>query len=118
MIIRGDERMAAAKALRERAKHPLGKSMQLMFSETLGLYRTHADREHPKKETETWANIVNYLADLIDRPTCRNEDGFGRSFSCSACGYEAWTYDDSCCDPKDFSFCPNCGAKVVEDDDD
>ena len=57
------------------------------------------------------------LADLIDRPTCRNEDGFGRSFSCSACGYEAWTYDDSCCDPKDFSFCPNCGAEVVRDDD-
>lgn len=61
---------------------------------------------------------VKRLADLIDRPTCRNEDGSGRSFSCSACGYEAWTYDDSCCDPKDFSFCPNCGAEVVEDDDD
>ena len=61
---------------------------------------------------------VKLLADLIDRPTCRNEDGSGRSFSCSACGYEAWTYDDSCCDPKDFLFCPNCGAEVVEDDDD
>nr|DAH11038.1 MAG TPA: putative cytoplasmic protein [Caudoviricetes sp.] len=61
-------------------------------------------------------NIFDYLADFIDRPTCRNEDGYGRSFFCSACGYEAWTYDDSCCDPKDFSFCPNCGAKVVDDD--
>lgn len=60
---------------------------------------------------------VERLADLIDRPTCRDEDGFGRSFSCSACGYGAWTYDDSCCDPKDFSFCPNCGAEVVRDDD-
>lgn len=57
---------------------------------------------------------IGKLADLIDRPTCRNEDGFGRSFLCSACGYEAWTYDDSCCDPKDFSFCPDCGAEVVE----
>lgn len=58
--------------------------------------------------------LLNRLADLIDRPTCRNEDCFGRSYLCSACGYEAWTYDDSGCDPKDFSFCPNCGARVVE----
>lgn len=49
----------------------------------------------------------------IDRPTCRNECGISRSFSCSACGYEAWTYDDSECDPSDFEYCPECGAKVV-----
>lgn len=55
-----------------------------------------------------------HLADLIDRPTCRNNNSYDRSFFCSACGYEAWTYDDSDCDPKDFSFCPNCGAEVVE----
>ena len=57
---------------------------------------------------------VERVADLIDRPTCRNEDGFGKSFSCSACGYVAWTYDKSRCDPGDFSFCPNCGAEVVD----
>lgn len=62
-----------------------------------------------------WRGILDELADLIDRPTCRNEeDGYGRSFLCGACGYEAWTYDDSDCDPTDFSFCPNCGAEVVE----
>lgn len=115
MIILDDERIAAAKALRERAKRPLGKSMQLMFSETLGLHRACVGRERQTEETETWANIVNYLADLIDRPNCRNEDGSSRSFSCSACGYKAWTYGDSCCDPKDFSFCPRCGAEVVND---
>lgn len=65
-------------------------------------------------EPQSW---WHRLADLIDRPTCRNEDGFGRSFSCSACGYEAQTYDDSWCDPSDFSFCPNCGAEVVRDGD-
>ena len=59
--------------------------------------------------------LAGILADLIDRPTCRNEeDSYDRSFLCSECGYEAWTYDDSCCDPKDFSFCPSCGAEVVE----
>lgn len=58
---------------------------------------------------------VYRLAYIIDRPTCHNEDCFSRSFFCSACGYEAWTYDDSPCDPSDFSFCPDCGAEVVRD---
>lgn len=58
---------------------------------------------------------VERLAELIDRPTCRNEYGSGRSFFCSACGCDVWTYDDSYCDPSDFSFCPNCGAEVVHD---
>lgn len=66
MRISDEERIAAAKALRERAKRPLGKSMQLMFSETLGLYRTNIGWAKPAKATETWANIVNYLADLIE----------------------------------------------------
>ena len=59
-------------------------------------------------------DVFERIADLIDRPTCRNNNSYDRSFFCSACGYEAWTYDDSDCDPKDFSFCPNCGAEVVE----
>ena len=58
---------------------------------------------------------VERLAELIDRPTCRNEYGSSRSFFCSACGCDVWTYDDSYCDPSDFSFCPNCGAEVVHD---
>lgn len=74
-MISDEERIAAAKALRERAKRPLGKSMQLMFSETLGLYRTNMGWWKPTKATETWANIVNYLADLIDRGTCHNASG-------------------------------------------
>ena len=60
-------------------------------------------------ENETYAA----LADLIDRPTCRNEESlYDRSFLCSWCGYEATTYDDSNCNPSDFLFCPNCGAEV------
>ena len=54
------------------------------------------------------------LADLIDRPTCRNEeDSYDRTFLCSACGYEAYTYGDSNCNPHDFSYCPECGEEVV-----
>lgn len=60
---------------------------------------------------------VEKLADLIDRPTCRNNgDRDDRGFVCSACGYEAWTFYDSNCDPSDFSFCPDCGAVVVDKD--
>ena len=59
-----------------------------------------------------YMKTVEKLAELIDRPTCHNEDCSSRSFLCSACGYEAWTYGDSHCDPEDFSFCPNCGRMV------
>lgn len=60
---------------------------------------------------------VAVIADLIDRPTCRNNGNHNdRHFWCSACGYEAWTYDDSGCDPSDFSFCPECGAVVIDED--
>ena len=60
--------------------------------------------------------IAAVVADLID-PTCRNmyeRRMNGRTFSCSECGYETWTYDDSYCDPWEFSYCPNCGARVVK----
>lgn len=61
-----------------------------------------------------WRGILDGLADLIDRPTCRNkEDSYDRTFLCSACGYEAYTYSDSNCNPHDFSYCPECGAEVV-----
>lgn len=55
------------------------------------------------------------LADLIERPTCENGERLNeRTFLCSACGYEAYTYSDSNCNPHDFSYCPDCGAEVVE----
>lgn len=62
-----------------------------------------------------YINIVERLADLIDRPTCENGGRLNeRTFLCSACGYEAHTYSDSDCNPHDFSYCPECGAEVVE----
>lgn len=61
-------------------------------------------------ENETYAS----LADLIDRPTCKNiADPYdGGLFECSKCG-ERWEL--TCGGPADnhLNFCPRCGAEVV-----
>lgn len=65
------------------------------------------------------AELLAMLAGLID-PTCENTkrrtEIYDRSFRCSACGYETWTYDDSDCDPWTFAYCPECGCRVVGGD--
>lgn len=115
-MISDEERIAAAKALRERAKRPLGKSMQLMFSETLGLYRTNICWAKPTKATETWANIVNYLADLIDVPTAK---GIIEDDGTSVCGHCGFRFDVSvevagCISEVVLAnHCPQCGRLLV-----
>lgn len=58
-------------------------------------------------------DIFERLADLIDRPTCRNiggeegTNGEHYDFFCSACGYAG--------DFAEPNYCPNCGAEVVHD---
>lgn len=103
--IESEEAREIAKKLRYTANDDLG---------GLSLQRNLA--EITKAEGVSWRWVMRRLADLIDRPTCRNDDSpFDRSFLCSRCGYEAWTYDDSGCNPSDFSFCPECGAEVVNE---
>ena len=61
--------------------------------------------------TSVGENIIMRLADLIDRPTCRNiggeegTNGEHYGFFCTACGYAAGVTEPNCC--------PNCGAEVV-----
>ena len=113
------ERREVAKKLRERTKHRLGKgeSMQHMFSETLGVYRTHDYGVLGLvKESETWKNIVNYLADLIDRPSIKPEKAGPAYWRCPRCGafnYKAAVTD--CCGPIPANYCAYCGA-VIDDD--
>lgn len=66
-----------------------------------------------------WRGVLDELADLIDRPTChvvKHETHYG-SFGCEEAG-ELWTLScgDECINDSDFppSFCPDCGAMVVE----
>lgn len=63
-------------------------------------------------------NIVERIADLIDRPTCRI--GYvpcSADRSCSACGvtFSTGTYQGGDHEEHEFMFCPNCGAEVIDD---
>ena len=114
MTSTSEERREVANKLRERTKHKLskGESMQHMFSETLGVYRTYDYGAFGLvKESETWKNIVNLLADLIDRPTCHiseTDHEFEDSVRCDRCRTKfnrPW---------EPFRYCPNCGAEVID----
>lgn len=60
-----------------------------------------------------YSNMLCRLADIID-PTCHNfggeegTNGENYDFACSACGF--------CGDIAEPKYCPNCGARVVDDD--
>lgn len=114
-MITDKERREVANKLRERTKHKLakGESMQHMFSETLGVYRTYDYGEFGLvKESETWKNIVNLLADLIDRPTTTRHGKFKTKYGretpcCEVCGYSIGDMR--------WNYCPKCGAVIVDD---
>lgn len=65
-MISNEERREVARKLRERTKKPMGKSMQRMFTDTLGIYAHNISWMNPDKATNRWDVIVNYLADLIE----------------------------------------------------
>lgn len=114
-MITDKERREVANKLRERTKHKLakGESMQHMFSETLGVYRTYDYGEFGLvKESATWKNIVNLLADLIDRPTTTRHGKFKTKYGretpcCEVCGYSIGDMR--------WNHCPKCGAVIVDD---
>ena len=65
--------------------------------------------------------IFHLLADLIDRPTCKNASGCDDVFECSECRckVEATSecgneYGEIFHVPYMPSYCPSCGAVVVE----
>lgn len=65
-MVSNEGRREVARKLRERTKKPMGKSMQRMFTETLGIYAHHISWMNPDKATNRWDVIVNYIADLIE----------------------------------------------------
>ena len=66
-------------------------------------------------------DLYERLADLIDRPTCRNVSGYQDTFKCSECGYKTGLIAEVCNEhgesfhmPLMPSRCPNCVAEVAE----
>lgn len=59
--------------------------------------------------------ICGRLADLVEpeERTCRNLGAYG-GFECSICEFKERQLSEMECEPHDWFFCPNCGAKVVE----
>lgn len=57
-----------------------------------------------------WRGVLDELADLIDRPTCRKRipDEMEGYVFCSNCGAEIGEYGVP-------NYCPNCGAEVLND---
>lgn len=113
MRISDDERREVAARLRERTKKPMGESMQRMLTETLGMYAHNIGWMNADKATNRWDVIVNYLADLIDRPTCTmtykpewsDDEIYPTSaYQCSNCG--------SVVNEGITEYCPSCGCRV------
>lgn len=100
-----DERREVAKRMREYDVVEFRESAIVPFLECLG----HG--------YVGWRGILDELADLIDRPTCKTiehegPDEFHVCKSCSRCSY-GWFEDTH---DKPYSYCPNCGAMVTEED--
>lgn len=116
-MISDEERREVAERLRFCARETNGTGDFSMYLK----HWVNADGEQEGNPFTVQANrksaerTLEKLADLIDRPTCENGGRLGeRTFLCSVCGYKAHTYSDSDCNPHDFSYCPECGAEVVE----
>lgn len=75
--------------------------------------------------TYDYANLFNRLADLID-PTCKNRqvdinkmapiEFRADNFICSNCGETFCADKEGVNVPIDWSYCPDCGARVVRDE--
>lgn len=104
-MISDEKRREVAKRMREYDVAEFRESAILPFLECLGHGYVN------------WRGILDELADLIDRPTCRILYVPGSADrSCSACGvtFSTGTYQGGDHDEHEFMFCPNCGAEVVE----
>lgn len=107
-MISDEKRREVAKKMREYDVAEFKESAIVPFLECLGIGYVN------------WRGILDELADLIDRPTCRI--GYvpcSADRSCSACGvtFSTGTYQGGDHEEHEFMFCPNCGAEVVSSDD-
>ena len=66
--------------------------------------------------TSVGENILVRLADLIDRPTCKNlATKAADELLCSECGEHVDIAYMESADDYHARYCPNCGAEVIHD---
>lgn len=120
-MISDKERRRIANELREAAsaKGKRSGSMEWMLSKLLGIAKQDMGVfGQPVDVAATWRDVYRSLADLIDRPTCRNiydESKAGaceNGFECSECGNVVedgggWLVNGI------FDYCSKCGREVV-----
>lgn len=124
MTFTSDERREVAERLRMFARDVNGtRDFRMYLSHWVGIddvtddegkhFSVAADRRCAERTLEK-------LADLIDRPTCRDTEARVDSFTCSSCGFSEgkimfnpFTYSFRTIKPN-WKYCPNCGAEVVE----
>lgn len=109
-MISNNERREVARNLREIEERTLldvtdGELLDLL-AEAVGL--DGYEGEHFE------GGLLYCLADLIDRPTCKNSEHLydGSFFECSECG-ERWELTCGGSADNHLCFCPRCGAEVV-----
>lgn len=79
-------------------------------------------KENGANEFEICETIVKRIADLIEPKTCRavkfEEEEFGGecAYTCSECGELLVKFDFESKPYNPIGYCPNCGAKVVENE--
>lgn len=100
-----EERREVAERLREDASCS-ERSPRFVVESYLGIEYDGTDALEESYKSES----LLHLADLID-PTCHVDvNKHGRAY-CTNCGCDDWCLADG------SPFCPNCGARVVSDDD-
>lgn len=118
-----DERRRIARRMREQDIAEFRESAIVPFLECLGI------------GYENWRGVLDRLADLIDRPTCKNDSEFGShtvtvgnysqdecfDFVCSRCGIRLYKDEmgnsplmDEELEHRALRYCPSCGAEVVK----
>ena len=106
-MISDQERREIAKKLRYTANDDLG---GLSLQKNLAVITNAKDG--------SWRGVMRRLADLIDRPTCRNvydEDEMlacENGFECSECGNRVEDLEHYCITGT-FNCCPKCEREVV-----
>lgn len=110
-MISDTERREAARKLRNAEERTM---MELTDGELLDLLADAVDLDSYEGE-HFEGGLLYCLADLIDRPTCKNLSPKPADvLLCSECGEHVDIAYVESCDDYRAKYCPHCGAEVVE----